>query len=97
MTRRLKRQLGWARGGRGVRSSPVRPARVQSPQERRLNRWLLIGGVGFTIGAVVLALRAPHFDPLVLGINLVAIVLGLLTGKVIGTFVFRRVLPTARR
>ncbi len=56
-----------------------------------------MGGAGFTIGAVVLALRAPRFDPVVLGINLVAIVLGLLMGKVIGTFVFRRVLPTARR
>lgn len=56
---------------------------------------LLIGGVGLAIGAVVIALLAPHFNPVGLGINLAAIVLGLLMGKVIGRFIFRRISPTA--
>lgn len=95
MSRRLKRQLGRVQGGRGVTASLVRPAGVQSPQERRLNRWLLLGGAGFAFGAVVLALLAPRFNPLALGVNLAAIALGLLMGKVIGKLIFRRVSPTA--
>ena len=95
MSRRLKRQIIRAQAGRGVSPSPTRRPRVRSPQEERLNRWLLIGGAGFTIGAVVLALRAPRFEPVVLGINLVAIVLGLLMGRVIGRFVFRHILPAS--
>ena len=59
-----------------------------------MNRWLLIGGAGLAIGAVVVALLAPHFNPLSLGIDLAAIALGLLMGKYIGKFLFRRVLPT---
>jgi hypothetical protein len=60
-----------------------------------MNRWLLIGGAGLAIGAVVVSLLAPHFNPVNLGINLAAIVLGLLMGKYIGKFLFRRVSPTA--
>lgn len=44
--------------------------------------------------AIVISLMAPHFDPTVLGVNLAAIGLGLLMGKGIGRFLFRRVLPT---
>lgn len=46
-------------------------------------------------GAVLLALVTPPFNPMALGINLAAIGLGLLMGKGIGSFVFRRILPTA--
>ena len=60
-----------------------------------MNRWLLIGGAGLALGAVVLALMAPHFNPVLLGINLGAILTGLLMGKVIGRFIFRRISPTA--
>jgi hypothetical protein len=58
---------------------------------------LLTVGGGLAIGAVVLALLAKPFNPLSLGVNLAAIAVGLLMGKVIGLFIFRRVLPTARR
>jgi hypothetical protein len=44
---------------------------------------------------VLLALLTPPFKPMVLGINLAAIGMGLLMGKGIGRFMFRRVLPTA--
>jgi hypothetical protein len=60
-----------------------------------MNRILLIGGAGLGIGAVVLALMAPHFNPVLLGFNLGAILTGLLMGKVIGRFIFRRTSPTA--
>lgn len=58
-----------------------------------MNRMLLFGGSGLAIGAIAIAVLAPHFDPLRLGINLAAIAVGLLMGKVIGKFLFRRVLP----
>jgi ribose/xylose/arabinose/galactoside ABC-type transport system permease subunit len=58
---------------------------------------LLRVGAGLAIGAVVLALLAPRFNPVSLAINLAAIAVGLLMGKVVGLFLFRRVLPTARR
>ena len=60
-----------------------------------MNRILLIGGAGFAVGAVVLGLMAPRFNPVGLGINLAAIGLGLLMGKVIGRFMFRRISPAA--
>ena len=63
---------------------------------QRLNRILLIGGGGLAAGAVLLALLSPPFKPMLLGFNLAAIGLGLLMGKCIGMFMFRRVLPTAR-
>ena len=47
------------------------------------------------IGAVLVALIGRRFDSLI--INLVAIGLGLLMGKGIGRFMFRRVLPTANK
>jgi hypothetical protein len=62
---------------------------------QRLNRILLIGGGGLAGGAVLLSLLTPPFQPMVLGFNLAAIALGLLMGKGIGMFLFRRVLPTA--
>lgn len=61
----------------------------------RMNRLLLIGGAGLTFGAVGLALLAPRFNPVGLGINLAAIGLGLLMGKGIGLFMFRRISPAA--
>ena len=91
MSRRLKRQLGRAPGGRGIKPPP-RPRAARTPIQR-LNRILLIGGAGLAVGAVLLALLAPRFDPGALGINLLAIGLGLLMGKGIGQFMFRRVLP----
>ncbi|HKV30833.1 MAG TPA: hypothetical protein VJT14_07445 [Candidatus Dormibacteraeota bacterium] len=91
MSRRLKRQLGKAPGGRGIEPSP-RPRAARTPVQR-LNRILLIGGAGLAVGAVLLALLAPRFDPGALGLNLLAIGLGLLMGKGIGQFMFRRVLP----
>jgi len=94
VSRRLKRQLGKAPGGRGVEPSP-RPRAVARTPEQRLNRILLIGGGGLAFGAVLLALLAPHPDLGALGINLLAIGLGLLMGKGIGRFMFRRMLPTA--
>jgi len=54
---------------------------------------LLIGGGGLAIGAVLLAVLAPRFDAGALAINLVAIAIGLLMGKGIGMFFFRRVYP----
>jgi hypothetical protein len=48
------------------------------------------------LGAVLLALVQRPFNPVILGTNLAAIGLGLLMGKGIGMFMFRRVLPTAR-
>ncbi len=94
MSRRLNRQLGKAPGGRGIEPSP-RPGAVTRTPLQRLNRILLIGGGGLAFGAVLLALVTKPFDPKLLGINLAAIGLGLLMGKGIGMFMFRRVLPTA--
>ena len=94
MSRRLKRQLGRAPGGRGIEPSP-RPRAVARTPLQRLNRILLIGGGGLAAGAVLLALLTPPFNPMKLGINLAAIGLGLLMGKGLGMFVFRRMLPTA--
>ncbi len=62
---------------------------------QRLNRILLIGGGGLAAGAVLLALLTRPFNPMLLGFNLAAIGLGLLMGKGLGMFLFRRVLPTA--
>jgi len=45
--------------------------------------------------AVLLAVATRPFRPMVLGINLAAIALGLLMGKGIGRFLFRRVTPAA--
>jgi hypothetical protein len=94
VSRRLKRQLGKAPGGRGIEPSP-RPRAARTPIQR-LNRILLIGGAGLAVGAVLLALLAPRFDPGALGINLLAIGLGLLMGKGLGQFMFRRVLPAGK-
>ncbi len=94
MSRRLKRQLGKATGGRGIEPSP-RPRAVARTPVQRLNRILLIGGGGLAAGAVLLALFTRPFKPVDLGINLLAIGLGLLMGKGIGMFMFRRVLPAA--
>ncbi len=96
MSRQLKRQIGRAQNGRGANASPVRRARVRS-REERLNRILLIGGGGLAVGAVLLAVLTPPFKPVELGINLLAIGLGLLMGKGIGMFMFRRILPTANK
>jgi len=94
LSRRLKRQLGKASGGRGIEPSP-RPRAARTPIQR-LNRILLIGGAGLAVGAVLLALVDRPFKPMALGINLLAIGLGLLMGKGIGRFMFRRVLPAAK-
>jgi hypothetical protein len=95
VSRRLARQLGKASGGRGIEPSPRPRAAVPRTPLQRLNRILLIGGGGLAAGAVLLALLSPPFKPMVLGFNLAAIGLGLLMGKGIGRFMFRRVLPTA--
>ena len=95
MSRQLKRQIRRAQGERGAKPSPARRARPRS-REERLNRILLIGGGGLAIGAVTLAVLAPRFDGGLLAINLAAIAVGLLMGKVIGTFIFRRVLPAGK-
>ena len=95
MSRRLKRQLGKAPGGRGIDPSP-RPRAVAHTPLQRLNRILLIGGGGLAAGAVLLALLTPPFKPVLLGINLAAIGLGLLMGKGLGMFMFRRVLPAKK-
>jgi hypothetical protein len=58
-----------------------------------MNRYLLIGGGFLAFGAVLIALVNQPFRPVELGINLLAIGLGLLMGKGIGRFMFRRVLP----
>jgi hypothetical protein len=95
VSRRLKRQLGKAPGGRGVEPSPRPRAVVRSP-EQRLNRYLLIGGGFLALGAVLIALVNRPFDPVTLGIDLLAIGLGLLMGKGLGRFMFRRVLPAGK-
>ena len=95
MSRRLKRQLGKAPGGRGIEPSPRPRAAVTRTPLQRLNRILLIGGSGMAFAAVVLAVATKPFNPKLLGIDLAAIGLGLLMGKGIGMFMFRRVLPTA--
>jgi hypothetical protein len=96
VSRRLKRQIGKAPGaGRGIVPSP-RPRAVARTPLQRLNRILLIGGGGLAIGAVLLAVLNPPFKPVELGINLLAIGLGLLMGKGIGRFMFRRVLPAGK-
>ena len=96
MSRRLNRQLGKAPGGRGIEPSP-RPRAVARTPLQRLNRILLIGGGGLAIGAVMLAVLAPRFDGGMLAINLVAIAVGLLMGKGIGMFFFRRAYPTTSK
>jgi hypothetical protein len=95
VSRQLKRQIGRAQDGRGAKVPPVRRARTRS-REERLNRILLIGGGGLAIGAVLLAVLSPPFNPAKLGINLLAIGLGLLMGKGFGSFMFRRVLPPSK-
>jgi hypothetical protein len=89
VSRAAKRQLSRSNGGRGSKTSPARAPRAQTPQ-RRLNRLLIIGGSALAVGAVVLAFLSRHFDPMALTINLAAIGLGLLMGKGIGRFIFRR-------
>jgi hypothetical protein len=96
VSRQLKRQIGRARDGRRLNAPPARRARPRS-REERLNRILLIGGGGLAIGAVMLAVLAPRFDAGALAINLAAIALGLLMGKGIGMFFFRRVYPTTSK
>lgn len=101
MSRQLKRQISRAQGRRGGSASPARPwsparpevADAATERMRRMNRLLLIGGSLLAIGAVVVSLLAPHFDPVGLGMNLAGIALGLLMGKGIGKFMFRRILP----
>jgi hypothetical protein len=99
MSRQLKRQIGRANGGRGAIAPPARPTparsvtkAARSPQQR-LNRILLIGGTALAVGAVGLAVYTRPFNPQMLALNLAAIGLGLLMGKGIGSFMFRRVLP----
>ena len=94
MSRRLNRQLGKAPGGRGVQPSP-RPRAVALTPLQRMNRYLLIGGGFLALGAVLVALAVKPFNPVSLGLYLGAIGLGLLMGKGIGRFMFRRMLPTS--
>ena len=61
-----------------------------------MNRMLLIGGSVLALGAVALWLLR-GLDTVGLAINLAAIAIGLLMGKGIGMFLFRRVLPTANK
>jgi len=61
-----------------------------------MNRYLLIGGGLLALGAVLIALVNRPFDPVLLGINLLAIGLGLLMGKGFGRFIFRRILPAGK-
>lgn len=96
MSRQLKRQIGRAKDERGFKASPVRRPRTRS-REERLNRILLIGGGGLAIGAVLLAVLAPRFDPGALAINLAAIAIGLVMGLGIGRFIFRRTLPASNK
>lgn len=49
------------------------------------------------LGAVALAVFTRPFDPMALGINLGAIALGLLMGTGVGTFMFRRILPSTHK
>jgi hypothetical protein len=95
VSRRLARQLGKAPGGRGIEPSPRPRAAVTRTPLQRLNRILLIGGGGLAASAVLLALVSRPFKPTVLAFNLAAIGLGLLMGKGLGRFMFRRVLPTS--
>jgi len=101
MSRQLKRQVGRANGGRGPKASSARspggraPATPRLSPQKRLNRILLIGGGALALGAVGLAVFQRPFNPAGLAINLAAIGLGLLMGKGIGRFMFRRVLPAA--
>ena len=67
---------------------------IHMTPNQRLNRVLLIAGSVMALGAVVISLLAPHFNPLFLATNLGAIGLGLLMGKGFGRFMFRRILPT---
>lgn len=57
----------------------------------------MIGGGLLALTAIVISLMAPRFDRMVLGVNLAAIALGLLMGKGIGRFLFRRVLPATNK
>ena len=59
-----------------------------------MNRMLLLGGGALALGAVVIAVLSPHFDPARLGVNLAAIGLGLLMGRGIARFLFKGVSPT---
>jgi hypothetical protein len=61
-----------------------------------MNRYLLIGGGFLALGAVLIALVTKPFNPMMLGINLLAIGLGLLMGKGLGRFMFRRMLPAGK-
>ncbi|HVH65582.1 MAG TPA: hypothetical protein VM674_06055 [Candidatus Acidoferrum sp.] len=56
-----------------------------------MNRMLLLGGGALALGAVVIAVVSPHFEPVRLGVNLGAIALGLLMGKGIARFLFGRI------
>jgi hypothetical protein len=100
MSRQLKRQIGRANGGRGGVAPSSRPPRTRfvteaaRSRQRRLNRILLIGAGVLAVGAVALAVVTRPFNPGALAVNLAAIGLGLLMGKGIGMFMFRRVLPT---
>jgi hypothetical protein len=94
-SRQLKRQINRGNGGRGPTASSARPPRPRS-REERLNRILLIGGSGLAIGAVLVALLGRQGVGSLI-INLVAIGLGLLMGKGIGRFMFRRVLPAQNK
>jgi hypothetical protein len=69
---------------------------VARTPEQRMNRYLLIGGGFLALGAVFIAVVNRPFQPGMLGINLLAIALGLLMGKGIGRFMFRRVLPARK-
>jgi hypothetical protein len=82
-------------GGRGIKTSPAGQS-LQRSREARLNRILLIGGGGLAVGAVLLALAVHPFNFVMLLVNLGAIGLGLVMGKGIGMFMFRRVLPTTK-
>jgi hypothetical protein len=97
VSRRLKRQLGKAPVGRRRGSNPPPgPRAVARTPEQRLNRYLLIGGSFLAFGAVMVAVTTHPFTSATLatlGINLLAIGLGLLMGKGFGRFLFRRVLP----
>jgi len=103
MSRQLKRQLGRANGGRGATAPSSRPPRTRfatkaaRSRQQRLNRILLIGGGALAVGAVALAIVTRPFKPGALAVNLAAIGLGLLMGKGIGMFMFRRVLPAPNK
>ena len=103
MSRQLKRQIARANIGRGAIAPSTRPQRsrsvskpTRSPQQR-LNRILLFGGAALAVGAIVLAVFERPFSLPTLATNLAAIGLGLLMGKGIGMFMFRRVLPAPHK